>query len=78
MAIFSRTPSQMTGPQLAVRWGALTLAVGAASVLQSSFLTPLNLAYGPHLTLLTAICGAWIGGAWLGAWLGFLAGLLVA
>jgi rod shape-determining protein MreD len=65
-------------PMSPLRMSALTLAVVAAAVVQSSFLTPLDVPYAPHLTFLVAVIGAWFAGAWGGSWLGLWAGLMMA
>ena len=56
----------------------LSIAVWAATVLQSSLASSLPPMARPNLPLLVALCGAWRSGAPGGAWLGFWSGWLMA
>lgn len=76
--LYAPTQTSYRTPPTPLRMATLTFFVGAAAVIQSSFLSPLDVPYVPHLTFLIAVCGAWFAGSWGGAWLGLWAGLIMA
>ncbi|MBW3623687.1 MAG: rod shape-determining protein MreD [Armatimonadetes bacterium] len=78
MLLFPSAPAWTRIRPTPLRMAALTVMVAGAAVLQSSFLTPLDVPYVPHLTFLVAVVGAWFAGAWGGAWMGLWAGLVMA